>query len=485
MNPYTAHPSLVTELMTLFFKHVPETTYCMFPERPFKAWVLSGGEKSLDDLMLIYTILALGTVFSSKSEHKALGIRYASISRYACDNRHFSIQLVQSRLILALYYFAINNPNDSWDACGGALRAASGLRLNVEFEKSEEVYLKAFPYGLNRHGYAECRRRTFWCCYLMDRFNGFCSGHFSVIHPEDVFLRLPCDAKSFESQTEVHNPYFDFTTPPFQNTNRTIGSMAYLINICTIWGEVMANIYRTTQRPVPATSNSAFTTFYENTTQRLRAWKDSLPSCYQFSAESLKRAADDGKLGTFMTMHTVYHTTSMKLNRYRQHSTLNASQVAHHVSVAQQHAETLLMIMDTLATRRTSPISPSEQSSLTNKFSSPFVGYSIISAIDILTAKVALVTLPTRLSSFSGAQSILAELALFWQSARTQQALVLQRIRDLAELTMGKDEQGRAGAIRFKFGNMSGAGRDNGTGMFEMREAIEKTFSRDYDCVYA
>ena len=461
----------------------------MFSEGPFKAWILSAGEKSLDDLMLIYTVLALGTVYSSKPVHKAVGSQFAAISRYACRNRHFSLQLVQSRLILALYYSATNNPNDSWDACGGAIRAASGLRLNVEFEKSEDVYLKTFPYGLNSHGYAECRRRTFWCCYLMDRFNGFCSGLLSVIHPEDVFLRLPCDANSFEAQVEVHNPYFDPTTPSIQNTNWTIGSMAYLINISTIWGDIMENIYRTTQRPVPATSDSAFTAFYKNASKRLHAWKDSLPNCYQFSPESLNRAAEGGKLGTYITMHAVYYASSMKLNRYMRHSILSASQIAHHVSVAQQHAETLLVIMDTLAARRTlmpSPISPTEQSASATKFYSPFVGYAIISAIDILTAKVSLATVPARLSSFSGAQTIFAEIGLFWASARTQQALVQQRIRDLAELTAaGKDE---AGATGFRFWNApSGVGRNAGSadGMFEMREPLEKTFPRDYDCVYA
>ena len=488
VNPYTTHPKLVTELMTVFFKHVPESAYWMFPEGPFTAWVLSGGDKSLDDLMLIYSILAFGTLFSSKPEHKALGTQYVSISRYACDNRHFGLQLVQSRLILALYYFATNNPNDSWDVCGGAIRAASGLRLNVEFEKSEEVYLKAFPFGLNRHGYAECRRRTFWCCYLMDRFNGFCSGHFSIIHPEDVFLRLPCDAKSFEAQHEVQNPYFDLTTPPLQNTSCTIGSMAYLVNICTIWGDVMANIYRNTQRTIPTGSHTAFTAFHETITRRLHAWKDSLPPCYQFSAESVQSAANKGKLGTFTIMHAVYHTAAMKLNRYIQRSTLSSSQIAHHTSIAQQHAETLLEITAVLASRRTSlptPISPGEHGALPSKFSSPFVGYATVSAIDILTARVSLATLPARLDSFSGAKSIVAELAAFWQSSKTQQTLILQRIRDLAELARCEDEGGRAGAIGFQSGVLRGIAREIRPGEFEMCDPIEKTFSRDYDCCYA
>jgi hypothetical protein len=487
-NPYTTQPSLVTELVSVFFKHVPETAYCMFPQEPFKSWVLSTSEKSLDDLTLIYTILALGTVFSLKPEHRPLGARYAAISRYACDNRDFTIQLVQARLLLSLNYFANNNPNDAWDFCGGALRAASGLKLNLEIEKSEDHYLKTFPYGLNRAGYAECRRRTFWSCYILDRFNGFCSCHLSVIHPEDVFLRLPCDNKSFESQADIQNPYFDIASPAIHNANWMIGSMAYLINISSIWGDVMAQIYRSSQRPAQMTSTSSFTAFYDSINKRLRAWDQSLPSCYTFSPENLLREARSGKLGTFITMHTVYHTTAMKLNRYIKHSTLSRPQLHHYLSLAQHHAEALLAIMDTLAPYRSSASSsPDSVHGVPQKFSSPFIGYSIVSAIDILTAKVPISSISTRLASFSGAQIILAELALFWQSDKHQQGLVIQRIRDLAELAAGRDEHGGAGASGYKFGSMGTVTRESGSGegIFEMREAIERMFSKDYDCVYA
>ena len=60
MNPFTTHAALVTELVEVFFKYIPETAYCMFPEAPFTSWILSSGEKSLDDLMLVNTVLALG-----------------------------------------------------------------------------------------------------------------------------------------------------------------------------------------------------------------------------------------------------------------------------------------------------------------------------------------------------------------------------------------------------------------------------------------
>jgi hypothetical protein len=484
VNPFCTHPALVTELIEVFFKNVPETAYCMFPEGPFKSWVLSSSEKTLDDLMLIYTMLALGTVFSSTSDYKALGIQYSSISRYACENRHFSIQLVQSRLMLALYYYATNNPNDSWDFCGAAIRAASGLNMNIELEKSEDAFLKTYPYGLNRNGYAECRRRTFWSCYLMDRYNGFCSGHVSIIHPEDIFLKLPCDIKSFEIQADVQNPFFDVSASPIQNANCTIGAMAYLIDVSSIWGDVMANIYRTSQRPNPFTSNAAFMAFYNRTSQRLREWKDSLPQCYHVSIENVRRAADSGKLGTLMMLHSVYYSTVMKLNRYVQKSTLTAPQIRHHIDVANSHAEEFLFIMDTLAgcVSMPSPTSVNGISTLATKLVSPFIGYSIVSAIDILTAKFKLTSVPARLASFNGSQSVLAELAPFWQSAKNQQTLVLQRVGDLSELTTGKEAPG---AISISKLYDAAVGRETSEGVFEMREAIEESFSRDYDCLYA
>ncbi|OWP05343.1 transcription factor Cys [Marssonina coronariae] len=484
-NPMTTQPGLMVDLIHGFFERVPETVCCMFPQGPFTCWFLSGADKSADDLMLVYTVLALATVFSQRPEHKPFGAQYAMVSRFACDNSRFSIQLVQSRLLLALYYFANNNIENAWDYCGAALRAASGLKLNIELDKTDDHAHGVFPYGLNRAGFAECRRRTFWSCYLMDRFNGFCSGHLSIIQSDDVFLRLPCDSNSFESQCDVQNPFFDLTTPPIQNVNWTIGSMAYLINVSTIWGDIMANAYRASQRPTLTTSRANFDAFYENATNRLRVWNESLPRCYIFSAENMSRAAHSGKLGIFMTMHAVYRVAAMKLNRYIQRFTLSSSQLSHHTAVAQHHAEDLLKMIDTLATcRALAPSSAVPQGDLQAPFSSPFVGYAIVSAVDILSAKVTLPMIGPRLASFQSARSILAELAQFWQSARNQEASVQLRVRDLADLARARGDAAASG-VGSRTDHLAAIAREASDGVFEMREAIEKTFSRDFDCAYA
>lgn len=474
VNPVNTHPAMVTELVSIFFKQVPETVSSMFPQGAFRSWMLSGSEKSLDDLMLVYSVLAISALSSKRPDHKALHAQYIIIARYACDNRPFSIQLVQSRLLLSLYYFAVNNSNDAWDFCGSALRAASGLKLNVEMENSEDARLQTFPYALGRHGFAECRRRTFWSCWLMDRFTGFCSGQISMLNAEDIFLRLPCDDNSFERQIDAQNPLYDISTPAVSISKWTIGPMAYLINIATIWEDVMANINRSSQRRAPATSAS-FGAFYEATSRRLLAWNASLPSALIFSSENARKMTENN---IFITMHTLYHTTAMKLNRYVQISNLNAAQHHHHVAAAEHHAQALLSIADTLVASRSSvPSSPvSYNHHAPAHLSSPFVGYGIVCAIDILSARFTLSEVPGRLASFSGAQSVLAELAMLWQSAKNQQAAVLERVRDMAEL----NTQGTA--TSFRFGILRKMER--GEARFEMREGLERMFGRDFDCIY-
>jgi hypothetical protein len=320
----------------------------------------------------------------------------------------------------------------------------------------------------------------------MDRFNGFCTGHLSIIHPEDVFLRLPCDSKSFEMQSDVQNPYFDVSMATIPNKNWTVGSLSYLINISTIWGDVMANIYRASQSPHPIPSYT-WQTLHDSANRRLQAWKDSLPSYYTFSAENLSRAANNGKLGTFMTMHAVYHTTMMKLHRYIKVSTLSSARLAHHVSIARNHAELLLTTMDALSAHRNDspPSSPTNQRDMRMRFSSPFVGFAVVSAVDILSAKLSPASVSERLASFGGSESATRELALFWQCSKNQLAQVQQRINDWTEISKSVVEAGGASTVAFKFGQYGSLVRESAEGLLEFREPIEKTYPTEFDCVYA
>lgn len=501
-NPFDTEEELARGLMRLYFIHKGISgAHGILPEKPFMLWLTNRCfQKSPDDLMLIYTMLALASVFSSDPAQRERGKGFAAVSRYACDQRHYSLQLVQSRLLLALYYYANNNVTDSWDFCGAAIRTATGMKLNLEIEETRVKQTGDLPYNLNQQGFAECRRRTFWTCFILDRFNGYCSGQLSIINPEDVFLRLPCDDKSFEEQAEVHNPYFDHKAQ-LQDRSSGIGEMAYLIMITSIWGDIMANIYRTSHRPSDTEYGTQFTSFYSDATSRLESWHSSLPGFLSYSPDNLIKAASSGILNIFITLHTLYHGAQMRLNRNVCPDAVHSEQLEHHIRTAHSHAEAVLLMADKLAPFLSQPKSISGSEEVDVDFSAPFIGYAIIHAIDILTAKGYISSLPLLYSKMRGATAVVTYLAKYWHSAKNQKELLVARNADLIAGPAGwkgffgerdfavvnKDEnhgdegkEGDGGGPPIK-----GGSQKLRKGTYEMKTAIDQTLVRDHDCIYA
>ena len=120
--------------------------------------------------MTLYALLAVGTIFSSRPEHESEGEFFCNVAKYAAERcqGNFSLQLIHCRLLMTLYYFSVGEQQVSWDYGGMAIRAASGLKLNLESECQHIQAHEEFQYGLNRHSLAECRRRAFWSAYLTD-----------------------------------------------------------------------------------------------------------------------------------------------------------------------------------------------------------------------------------------------------------------------------------------------------------------------------
>lgn len=497
-NPIDTEKDLVIELMRLYFIHIGTSgAYATIPETAFMAWLTNQRlHKSPDDIMIICAMLAMGTVFSHSPKHKERGKAFAATARAACDQRRYSLQLVQSRLILSLYYHANGSQTDCWEFAGAALRAATGMRLNLEIDKNEEIDPDELPYQLTQAGYAECRRRTFWACYIFDRFSGFCNGVPSVLSAEDVFLRLPCDEKSFEEQAEANSPYFDHSVQIYGRLE-TIGSLAYMIIIASIWGEITANIYRSSQRPEDTQEDCAkYIAHYNNTVAHLEHWRSSLPEKLVYSSENLTNAANEGDLPTFITIHSLYHSAYMKLNRHVRPGSIPSEQLQHNIRSASSHAEALLLLADDLDARA-SVQHPNETSSNETPvpYSSPFIGYAIVSAIDILTAKGYVSSLPLFPSKTRGAMAVITELGMFWEDSKAQKELLLGR---RADLVAGKGFFGEStfavmkdGSHRDRPGEEDGAGLRTewnrtgaGLGLFEMKTAMEQGFSPDHDCFY-
>lgn len=174
-DPYQIDPEATIRFLELFFTQSAREVRIMFPKRAFIRWTVECRDKCQRECMVLYSVLALGSLFSRDE--------YISFSKLCGDRAsqavtkmfgRFSVALIQARLILGAYNQLKGKDNLAWDLSGSALRAASALRLNTEdgcgddLDDNSRLY-----YSFSCEQIVECRRRTFWTAFLQDVSGSF------------------------------------------------------------------------------------------------------------------------------------------------------------------------------------------------------------------------------------------------------------------------------------------------------------------------
>ncbi len=278
----------------------------------------------------------------------------------------------------------------------------------------------------------------------------------------------------YENQEPVKTPYFDNDLTDQRLCQEIVpsqlGPMAYYAQIASIWGDVLANIYRSPHQSVERYS-ADYEAFHITINQRLASWKASLPEYLSYNTFNTNASVSNGSVGTFISLHTVYHATAMKLNRDIRHADLPAASVTQAIREATDHAFQLLEIMQTLsnADRRkhyTSNPSRAFQQQLRIPFSTPFAGYAILIAIDILSAGGSLeqTELTNRFRIMNGGLKVAEQLGQFWSSARAQRKAIRKRVEQLADSAT--------------------AGEASGKKVWIVRVPMDKTFGSRQDVFY-
>lgn len=424
-NPLDVDTGLVLDLMNMYFKYFNSSSYSIFPRQPFMTWLVSKNKKSLDDLMLVYAMLAIATRFASLPNSSSVGAEFESIARNAVDSNQgkFTMQLIQARILLGLYASAADNAHGAWDYIGAAIHAAMGVRLFLEEGRSDlgDDYVE---FGLNKSAMDEVCRRTFWTLYIMDRFNGYVSGSTSSIIDEDVGLRLPCSEDDFEAQNVTEMPYFepDFADSPNQPV--ITSPMGCLVNIVSLWGQYLASICRSARRN-DGTFARRYEAMYANMNRNLSAWQSRLPSYFQDSEDSMLRAFEAGHLGTFATIQFVYRTIHIKLNCLAPQECMSHTRIVENLQRARSHAIQLLETCERFnelpVTRPNGPFN----------ISTSFAGYAITTACDVIAARGLKSQLSEALHLIGAGLDCLGNLKGRWRSCEKLQSYVSQRLQVL------------------------------------------------------
>ncbi|KAL5047335.1 hypothetical protein BDW71DRAFT_196784 [Aspergillus fruticulosus] len=440
-DPYAIDPESVTHFTETFFTYVNDRLYYMFPRTRFLFWLKSCHTKSLADNMLLYCIMALGSVFSDRSDKMAAMKRYSRTARYALEHSQhsLSLQLAQSRIIISLWYYAIGALVKSWDAAGAAVRTVCGLRYNVEMGGVIVEQSQPCEYGLHPQALIECRRRTFWIAFLLDRLSCFYAPSTTFISSQTAFLRLPCREEIYEAQEYTTVPFFQsFLNEVSSQTHElsNLSAMALLIDVISIWGDVSDHVFRLSLMPADS-YNQLFEDFYASIVRRSDKWLSRLPNHLTFTAVNLERSIQARSVDPFISIHLLYHAALLKLNRYARAQLLRPVLAKQYVHTARKHAaeilRTALALSRYASDYNVSPLTADPTPKAGTLLLDPFLGYVTLSAIDVLSAGGLILDLPECINLIRGGLDVVRDLSSFWGSTKPLVAAGEARLEALVE----------------------------------------------------
>ena len=323
-DPYAIDPDITLHLLELYFAHINNATYCIYPRGHFLRYVKTHSDKCQNERLVLYAMLAAASIFADDTL-SGFGKQCSRLVKDALASQvgRFNMAIAQTKMLLSLYHFARGSTPLAIEYSGSAMRTVTCMRLNTEegcLDDSESMAQTRIEFSLSREQLAECKRRTFWSAFIMDRYSGTAM---CTLKPEDIFMRLPCTDDTYDQSLLSDAPYFanDFIDPSHTilTPASPLAPMAWLVLVAAIWGDMVDFVFRA---PHKASSIyvEAYKTFYTDLGNRLQGWLTRLPDHLQYNEANLDRSIQHGYAGTFISMHTLYHLSQMKLNRYLRHS---------------------------------------------------------------------------------------------------------------------------------------------------------------------
>lgn len=169
-DPYLVNPTETLQLLDHFFAQQISTYHYVYPRGCFMKWVRNCTNKTAHERMVLYSILALGSV--NGDEISPFGQLCAKIASFMTSKwGDFSPLIIQSRLFLMSYNMAHEGHTRMTIEYGtAAMTAAVGAHFYSEEGCARETdpSQERNAFGLTTQQLIECKRRTFWSCFIVD-----------------------------------------------------------------------------------------------------------------------------------------------------------------------------------------------------------------------------------------------------------------------------------------------------------------------------
>ncbi|ODA78394.1 hypothetical protein RJ55_05775 [Drechmeria coniospora] len=477
-DPYGSDPESIGAVLTQFFGQIDNTIVMrFFPEKIFRAWAAdSVREKSPEDLMVLYSVLAIGVALSGGPRH--IAYEYAQVAYYAQKMiGTTSLQLVQSRILLAVYHISTYRLREASELISSAAAAAALLHLNHETERSSDERPSTYLFGTNNAGYCEARRRTMWSLFMLERLNTVLPDRPIMINADDIYVRLPADSESFEKQVEAAMPIFDpdesTASKLTENSSEITG---YLVEMVHVWSTCQTAISRLARRSSASEGDAAKA---QKIFRRAHDWHKSLPSRLTFGSSNLESAAFSGKVGAFMTMHLLYHHTMILMNRHHLQATLLPTEVrARHLQQCRDHAMSVLDMANCLD--RILRVRPTILST-----PPPAMSVAIVTAVDVLTASGTMSSINELTQSIRVAKNAVDGMTKVWEHSIAAKEALEGRLQLLIHIYHSQGSRPASPAEGYRVVISAEGTNDPRHLRWKIPDPIEKSYPLTMDIVYA
>lgn len=267
-----------------------------------------------DDLFVLYSVLALASVYLTEEETRTdrrfnssgamvrfYATKAAAVSRQCSDQPSggsffpsivqrvadlLTVAAIQGNLILGLGELITMATARAWMHIGLAIRMAQALRMRNEYNQRRSPRQR------------EIRRRTFWACALLDRLVAYCTFRTQTIDLTLVGLHLPCDEVAFAFGHDNPGPRFN----DLGETDAGNIPLAYFIKTFMLWARVARLYVDGGRRRLGAAPCDPATKTWRSVFD-IQAWLDGLPSNMKWSEENLCAHQALGQAAPYISVH--------------------------------------------------------------------------------------------------------------------------------------------------------------------------------------
>jgi hypothetical protein len=169
------------------------------------------------------------------------------------------LESAQARMLQAFYLLMTSRPNQAWYVFGSLLQIISALGLHRRDWKRTTSPQPDYIHS-------QCRKRTFWSAYILDRYIGVAMGRPRHFHDDDIDQELPDCVNDLEMA-----PTGRLTSEDSEDCH--MDGFVWNIKLSRIVGRISHDLY-----PIIPLSESRRVEVARNLGKELDGWQSSLPA---------------------------------------------------------------------------------------------------------------------------------------------------------------------------------------------------------------